>query len=721
MSNKAISLCMLIISIGLAQCSTINVSQNSSIQAQLDSASPGDVILVGNGTFYENLIINKSIILRSINGAVIDGLGNGSTIKLAADGVILEGLKIKNSSREGIDIISNNNTLKNNTVDDCQIGIVVSDSKGNMIEANTIRNNEDCGVVLQNSSNTFLSYNYISNNAGDGLEINDGLDNLIKGNNVSDNGGDGIYIKNSKADNISENMLLNNSKGIYLYEATESAITSNSIENSREYGTKIYNLLNGSFNSNFLHNNLKTGTYISNSQFNMIKGNNASNNGDDGIYIEKSDNNMILENQAYNNKNVGIYLRKLENSIIKGNKALNNTIGLAFYDASNNSILENFVDINLWRGISFESNSNNNTIMSNAIGKSGMGMVLLGSMHNKIENNTINNSVGGAAIQESLYNEILNNNIISNKIGLYLNRSDNNTIGENNIDHNKVGLAINVSANNTIENKTFNNNDYNVIVNENETISANPLWKKIIFKIHPEFYLQPYLKETRFIETPDFSADSPSGSGGGKSNGGGSGPSISISIQSICDAYFDSLGAGKMLLNAPDKMNQSESYTVEAYIPRNYTLNLSSDPSLTGVDRWFNLSKVGEYMGLKLEGGSAFDIDPAEEVEQYIPNGQIGTWTWEVTPQSAGEQKLTLKVTTYYKHSFDEKGIPASASFHRDIEVTPKEIVVQVNETPPIKEAFNDTMTIAGGIVGLVISILTLIKLYGEVSKRKRE
>ncbi|HUM81357.1 MAG TPA: hypothetical protein PLQ38_06210 [Methanothrix sp.] len=168
-------------------------------------------------------------------------------------------------------------------------------------------------------------------------------------------------------------------------------------------------------------------------------------------------------------------------------------------------------------------------------------------------------------------------------------------------------------------------------------------------------------------------------------------------------------------------MNQSESYTVEAYIPRNYTLNLSSDPSLTGVDRWFNLSKVGEYMGLKLEGGSAFSINPAEEVEQYIPNGQVGTWTWEVTPLLAGEQKLTLKVTTYYKHNFDQEGIPASASFHRGVEVIPEEILVQVDETPPTKDKFNDILAIAGGIVGLFISILTLIKLYGEVSKRKKE
>jgi parallel beta-helix repeat protein len=554
------------------------------------------------------------------------------------------------------------------------------------------------------------------------LEINEGQYNSIKGNNVSDNGDDGIYIENSKRDSISENLLLNNSNGIFLSDATESTIINNSIGKNRMSGVMISNLTNGSFDSNYLYNNQENGAFITRSQLIMIHGNNASDNDDDGITIVDSNNNIILENQAYNNKNVGIYLMVIENNTIKGNKALNNTIGMAFIQSRNNSILESFVDINPWRGMSFESNSNNNTIMGNAIGKSGVGMVFLGSMNNKIKNNTINNSVAGAALQQSLYNNILNNNIISNKIGLYLNRSDNNMIGENRFDHNEVGLAINVSANNALENRTFTNNRYNVLINENETIPVKQFWKRIILKRLPSDYLEIYQKgSTRYIETPDFSADSSSGSGGKTSNDGGSGPSISVSIQSICDAYFDSLGSGKLLLNSPDKMNQSESYTVEAYIPRNYTLNLSSNPSLTGVDRWFNLSKVGEYMGLKLEGGSAFSINPAEEVEQYIPNGQVGTWTWEVTPLLKGEQKLTLKVTTYYKRFLDEKGIPASASFHRDVEVTPKEIAVQVDGTPPTKGAFNDIIAIAGGIVGLLISILTLIKLYGEVSKRKKD
>ena len=185
MSNKAICLCMIIVSIGLAQCSTFNVSQNSSIQLQVDRASPDDIVLVDNGTFYENLIINKSIILRSINGTVIDGRGNDGTITIVEDGVTLDGFTIKNSSSKGINIISNNNTLRDNTIEDCQIGIGVIDSNGNIIEANAISDNEYNGVVLQNSSNTSLNYNYIYNNIARGLEINEGQYNSIKGNNVA--------------------------------------------------------------------------------------------------------------------------------------------------------------------------------------------------------------------------------------------------------------------------------------------------------------------------------------------------------------------------------------------------------------------------------------------------------------------------------------------------------------------------------------------------------
>ena len=61
-------------------------SQYPTIEDAITAANPGDDILVDNGTYQENLLIEKDIIIRSVNGAgftTIDGslgIGLGSTV-----------------------------------------------------------------------------------------------------------------------------------------------------------------------------------------------------------------------------------------------------------------------------------------------------------------------------------------------------------------------------------------------------------------------------------------------------------------------------------------------------------------------------------------------------------------------------------------------------------------------------------------------------------------
>jgi hypothetical protein len=53
--------------------------------------------------------------------------------------------------------------------------------------------------------------------------------------------------------------------------------------------------------------------------------------------------------------------------------------------------------------------------------------------------------------------------------------------------------------------------------------------------------------------------------------------------------------------------------------------------------------------------------------------------------------------------------------------VIPKEIEIQVGEPAPKKDILTDITSRIGEIVALLIAILTLIKLGGEVIKRKKE
>ena len=74
----------------LAQAAIINVPGNQpTIQAGINAANPGDTVLVADGTYVENINLDSSITVRSVNGAastVING-GGSRTVQIG-DGII---------------------------------------------------------------------------------------------------------------------------------------------------------------------------------------------------------------------------------------------------------------------------------------------------------------------------------------------------------------------------------------------------------------------------------------------------------------------------------------------------------------------------------------------------------------------------------------------------------------------------------------------------------
>jgi parallel beta-helix repeat protein len=499
------------------QGATWTVNQSDSIQVRIDDASPGDIILVNEGTYYENIFVSKSLILRGNGSPIVDGNGSGSVITLLADGIVLEGLVVMNSSTQssgsdGIMIISNKNVIKNSTVQNCVTGFNLVNSSSNTIEANIIINNR-IGVNLRNSSKTLIAENEIIDNK-QGISLIEARNNSIRGNNASENNQQGIRISNSFYNQISNNTVTFNAEnGISLIRSNNNILLNNNasfdaqigismddsdnnifIGNSASYSKNRngINIINNSNNNTFRHNfashNGEYGISITQSANNNITGNEASNNSKGGILLSKSRYSILAENRVNHNKVDGLKLGSSGNSNITKNEVINNRVGLFLSESHNCLIAGNDFRNNAVNGVYLKS-SLRNDINNNTANNNSGGVAFLNSDINLIKNNAINNNSVGMVLKNSSNNTIAGNNIANNKIGAYLNRSNWNIIAENIIVHNKVGLAFNLSNNLTRDNIYINNTKYDIITNENESILKNLIWKDAILKEDPESFL----------------------------------------------------------------------------------------------------------------------------------------------------------------------------------------------------------------------------------------
>ena len=312
------------------------ITDNASIQDGIDAASNGDSIKVNNGTYTENIDINKTVNLSSINGrdstTIAASNTNDHVIKITSDSVAFNGFSVYGAEiptdyKAGIYL---------NTVINC---LIINNNFGC-----SFNQRSDYGILMRNSNSNTLKNNNCDYNFYTGICVEYSNHNNIKFNQCYKNLSNGMVVSNSEFNNFENNDIYDNTVfGVNLYASNNNTVLNNNINLNGMFGISLVNCADNFIDYNFLENNFSAGLRMVNNCTNNIVNNNFSDSNEFGLHISvNSLNNTITNNIFSNNTEHGIVLDNSDNNILTKNLFdSNTTFGLNILSSDNNKIYMN--------------------------------------------------------------------------------------------------------------------------------------------------------------------------------------------------------------------------------------------------------------------------------------------------------------------------------------------------------------------------------------------
>lgn len=456
------------------------------ISDALSMANDGSIILVSDGIYNENIVVDKKVTILSENGSAsttVQALTPHNHIfNISASNVTISGFNVTGATNYTgilIDGASNFN-ISNNIISESYAGIYVENSLNGLL-ADNVANSNYQGIILNNSINCTLFNNQMILNdlnfevyGTDQIEyIHDiNTSNLINNRPIyywSDRSDDQIpsdagivYIINCSNITVEDVVLSNNWDGITLVDANNCTIRNNIVSES---GTGIHTLRSDFttiYNNEISGNSI--GIAIENSNNTIISNNNAGGN-IAGIAYIYSDHTNLISNTISDNALFGIYVISSNDGYMSDNVANSNLIGIQILHSNNNELRRNTANSNSLAGIDLTA-SNNNTFYGNTANNNVFGIAgfYLSNVNSECLNNEQFNVPARRNIFENIHsystnaiNSISISGISTSAYGVRITNSDNNTLSDTNAINNDFDFYSDHSSNSTVNDLTLTN------------------------------------------------------------------------------------------------------------------------------------------------------------------------------------------------------------------------------------------------------------------------
>ena len=247
---------------------------NTTIQAAVDAANPGDTVRVPPAVYHENVLVTKDdITIEGSAGAILDGTGlTGSGITVRSlnpsariNGFKLSGLRIQNYVRNGVILnrVDNYQIDHGEYVDNAAYGIFPIRSSHGLIEFNKVSGSDDTGIYIGQSSDAIIRSNHVTDcTVGISVEVSSSMaiqDNRVMENTIGVLAAllPGLSVTETRNVEISRNLVMRNNRtnpvsdpgdilsqlpsgvGILIFGANQVTVTDNKIVDNSSAGVAV--------------------------------------------------------------------------------------------------------------------------------------------------------------------------------------------------------------------------------------------------------------------------------------------------------------------------------------------------------------------------------------------------------------------------------------------------------------------------------------------------
>ena len=375
------------------------------IQDGINSSSNGDTVFVFDGTYYENVVVNRSIYLIGENkeNTIING-SYGNVIQVCNSFVNINNFTVTSGGvGNGIRTINKNPRIENIHISDC------------IVKTNTL------GIYFFNLTNSFITNCEINDISGQGIKIGDNTDNITINNcsvydcydpdPMSDGNAILVYDLSLESSYVNSNIsisecdLHDSENGILMSDAKNVELYNNTIYSNYKSGIIVTGSSIAHIHHNTIFENKWKAISVRYGNNCIINNNNIFDNEyeyagtiDGGILVQDWENGTVINNNISSNSESGICLTRSNNINVIGNNITNNTNnGIYMSRSSHNNIIRNTISNHYVVGLQLSNDCINNTIVGNTIINSyGRGMrishLIPGSINNNIYHNNFVNT-----------------------------------------------------------------------------------------------------------------------------------------------------------------------------------------------------------------------------------------------------------------------------------------------------------------------------------------